>query len=204
MILKNGGLRAVLKVEPINFNLKSETEQQGIIAGYQAFINTLSFSLQVCVQSRRVNIDPYIGQIREIARTHKNELLQKQTEEYANFIERVVEVADIMQKHFYVIIPLDDEPIADKPKSSLKQFMGWMKIDDNESKAVLRYKYFVSKHNKLKERINLVESGLNNIDLQTTRLNTRDLIQLYYQAYNPRTSKEQKLEGDLNTDDMVL
>jgi len=201
VILKNGGLRAILTVEALNFNLKSETEQQGIISGYQAFINTLGFPVQICVRSRKVNIDPYIGQIREVARKQDNDLLRNQTIAYANFIEKIVEVADIMTKNFYVIIPLDD---SQEKKSGLSKFFKWMGIDDTEAKAVQRYKLFVDKHVKLKDRINLVESGLNNIGLITRRLQTSELIELYYQYYNPRTSQEQKLSDNINTAPLVL
>lgn len=200
VILKNGGLRAVLSVEALNFNLKSETEQQGIIAGYQAFINTLTFPLQVCVRSRKVNIDPYIIQIREIARKQENDLLRNQTIAYANFIEKICEVADIMTKSFFVVIPLDD---SQETKSSLAKFFEWMGLDDTEAKAVQRYRLFVEKHNKLKDRMNLVESGLNNVGLITRRLTTSELIELYYQYYNPHTSQEQKLGGSINTAPLV-
>jgi Fe2+ transport system protein B len=201
VILKTGGLRAVMDVEALNFNLKSETEQQGIIAGYQAFINTLSFPVQVVIRSRKVNIDPYISQIRDIARKQENDLLRDQTIAYANFIEKIVDVADIMTKKFYIIIPLDD---SQEKKSALSNFFKWLGLDDTEAKAIQRYRDFVQKHSKLKDRINLVESGLNNIGLITKRLTTGQLIELYYQSYNPHTSQEQKLQDNINTAPLVL
>jgi len=200
VLLKSGGLRAILSVEALNFNLKSETEQQGIIAGYQAFINTLGFPLQVCIRSRKVNIDPYIDHIREIARKQENDLLRSQTIAYANFIEKIVDVADIMTKNFYVVIPLDD---SQEKKSALSNFFKWMGLDDTEGKLVQRYRLFINKHSKLNDRVNLVESGLNNIGLITRRLPTSDLIELYYQYYNPHTSQEQKLSGTVNTAPLV-
>lgn len=200
VILKSGGMRAVLSVEALNFNLKSETEQQGIIAGYQAFINTLAFPLQICIRSRKVNIDPYIIQIREIARKQDNDLLRNQTLAYASFIEKIVEVADIMTKRFFVIIPLDD---SQEKQTPLSKFFKWIGLDDTEAKAVQRYRYFVEKHNKLKDRINLVESGLNNIGLITRRMSTGELIELYYQTYNPSQSQEEKLSADINTSPIV-
>ena len=195
VILKKGGLRAVLEVEALNFNLKSETEQQGIISGYESFINTLIFPLQIVVRSTKVNIDPYIGQIREMANKQENELLREQTEAYANFMDKIVEVADIMQKRFLVVVPLDDN---EEKKSSLSQFFSWVGIDDSASKVNHRRKYFMEKAGKLKERVNLVESGLHNVGLRTRRLSTMELIELYYQIYNPKTSQEQKLPKNLN------
>ena len=147
-----------------------------------------------------MNIDPYIIQIREIARKQENDLLRNQTIAYANFIEKICEVADIMTKSFFVVIPLDD---SQETKSSLAKFFEWMGLDDTEAKAVQRYRLFVEKHNKLKDRMNLVESGLNNVGLITRRLTTSELIELYYQYYNPHTSQEQKLGGSINTAPLV-
>jgi|TARA_Y100000310_G_scaffold175693_1_gene175754 hypothetical protein len=201
VLLKKGGLRAVLDVETLNFNLKSETEQQGIIAGYEAFINTLTFPLQIVVRSTKVNIDPYIEQIHQKAIAQENELLREQTESYAVFVEKIVEVADIMQKKFLVVIPLDD---AEEKKSPLSQFFSWIGIDDSSSKITYRRKYFNEKVAKLKDRVNLVDAGLRNIGLSTRRLTTMELIELYYEIYNPKTSQEQKLPKDLNTAQLQL
>ncbi|MDP7477505.1 MAG: hypothetical protein QF442_03595 [Candidatus Peribacteraceae bacterium] len=196
VLLKKGGLRAVLEVETLNFNLKSETEQLGIIAGYESFINTLTFPLQIVVRSTKVNIDPYIEQIHKKAVMQENDLLREQTESYAMFVEKIVEVADIMQKKFLVIVPLND---TEEKKSPLSQFFSWIGIDDSKSKITYHRKYFNEKSTKLKDRVNLVDAGLRNIGLGTRRLNTMELIELYYKIYNPTTSQEQKLPKDLNT-----
>ena len=203
VVLKNGGLRAVLAVEALNFNLKSETEQKGIIAGYQSFVNTIDFPLQISIRSTKINIDPYIEQLRNRAKEQPNELLRDQTVEYANFIERIVEAADIMQKRFYVVIPLDDHP---KRKSLIATFLEWIGIDDSTSKALARHQMFEKRVSPLRDRINLVEAGLNSVGLATRRLTTRELLELYYQVYNPGTSQEQKLSkiSDLNTAELVL
>ena len=201
VVLKNGGLRAVLGVEPLNFNLKSETEQEGIIAGYQSFINTLTFPVQIIIRSTKVNIAPYIDQIRDKAKKQDNKLLKDQTIAYALFIENLVEVADIMQKRFYIIIPQDDRP----PKqNNLAQFLNWMNIDDSAAKVSKKNRRFHQRSILLRDRINLVESGLHNVGLISKRLSTRELIELYYEMYNPKTSQNQKLPKELNTEDLVL
>lgn len=203
VILKNGGLRAVLLVEALNFNLKSETEQKGIISGYQSFVNTLEFPLQISIRSTKLNIDPYLEQLKARAEEQTNPLLKEQTVEYAAFVERIVDVADIMQKRFYVIVPIDDSAPR---KSTLAQFLAWFGIDDTAAKALKRYKQFQHKSIPLRDRINLVEAGLNNIGLATRRLKTKELIELYYQVYNPETSQEQKIKNteDLHTETLVL
>ncbi|MDD4318826.1 MAG: hypothetical protein PHW10_00655 [Candidatus Peribacteraceae bacterium] len=203
VVLKNGGLRAVLQVEAINFNLKSETEQQGIIAGYQSFVNTLDFPLQIVIRSSRMNIDPYLNNLRGLAENQKNDLLKEQTLAYADFIERLVDVADIMQKRFFVVVPMD---MSGSQKSLLEQFFRWLSIDDTPGKIAQRHREFGTGNTKLKDRVTLVQTGLQNIGLASHRLSTRELIELYYQIYNPKTSQEQKLPADeqLHVDQTVL
>lgn len=203
VVLKNGGLRAVLEIEPLNFNLKSETEQQGIIAGYEAFINTIVFPLQICVISSRVNIEPYIEHIHEQAGSQKNDLLREQTISYATFVEKIVELADIMQKKFYVIIPLDDTP---KKKKGFSQLFQWLNVDDTLAKALQRNQKFSGLQNRLKERIDLIEAGLKNIGLGTRRLKTIELIELYYKLYNGGNKQAVKLpeDGNYNTEKNIL
>jgi hypothetical protein len=191
VILKNGGFRAVLKVEALNFSLKSETEQQGIIAGYESFVNTLNFPLQIVVRSSKINIDPYLDQLKDIASRQQNDLLREQTLSYAAFMDKLVDVAEIMQKKFYVVIPLDGSV---RKKTMIEQFMGWFNQDDTAAKAAQRQRDFQSHGHQLKDRVNLIQTGLENIGLQSTRLNTQELIELYYGIFNPSTSQEQKLK----------
>lgn len=205
VILKNGGLRAILQVEPINFNLKSETEQQGIVAGYEAFVNTLVFPLQILIRSTRVNIEPYLNHIHEHAAKQTSELLQGQTKAYAKFIERIVDIADIMQKRFYLVIPLEELPTKSR-RSALDQFMSWMRhTDDSLAKVMQRNKRLSGQLPRLKERIDLVESGLHNIGITTKRLDTMEIIQLYYDIYNHDIIGSQKLPtDDLNTSSTAI
>lgn len=207
VLLKNGGLRAVLQIEPLNFNLKSETEQQGIITGYESFLNTLFFPLQIIMRSTKVNIEPYLDHIQEKAKGQKNMLLKDQTLAYANFVERIVEVADIMQKQFYIIIPLDDGVKSKGGQNTpLSQFFSWMNVDDTLSKALQRNQKLSGQLSRLKERVDLVETGLRNIGLAPRRLQTLELIQLYYKMYNQHQSQTQKLaqDGNFNTSMEVL
>jgi hypothetical protein len=194
VLLKNGGLRAVIQVEALNFNLKSETEQQGIISGYESFVNTLSFPMQIVVRSSKLNIDPYILQLRTIAANQPNELLKNQTLSYADFVEKLVDMAQIMQKKFYVIVPLD---MAARKKGLLEQFFGWIQQEDSWTRAAARNREFNAGRKTLQERVNVVQIGLENIGLQSKRLETHELVELFYGIYNPQTSQEQKLPTDM-------
>ena len=195
VLLKNGGLRAVLLVEAVNFNLKSETEQRGIIAGYGAFVNTLTFPLQVVMRSTKANIDDYIAGIRTMADKQQNALLKDQTLGYASFIERLLDVADIMQKRFYVVVSVDR---GTRKKTIFEKFFEWLSPEDTGSKAAARNRDFSAGAKELAERVELVQTGLANIGLHSKRLPTRDLLELFYQIYNPKTSQREKIPGDLS------
>ncbi len=195
VLLKNGGLRAVLLVEAVNFNLKSEVEQQGIIAGYGSFLNTITFPLQVIIRSMRTNIDEYINSLQVIGEKQQNELLKSQTNSYIAFIQRLLDVADIMQKRFYVVVPFDH--VATK-KTLVGQFLDWISPDDSSGKASERIRGFPQASKALTERVELVAAGLNNIGLHCKRLNTRELLSMYYEIYNPKTSQHQKIPADLS------
>lgn len=203
VMLKNGGLRAVLQVEALNFNLKSETEQQGIIAGYEGLVNTLTFPLQIVVRSSKMNIDPYLAALRDLGEKQQNPLLKNQTFSYANFVEQLIDVADIMQKRFYVVVPLDQSA---RQRGLLEQFFSWISPDDSTVKAAQRSRDFAAGGRSLKDRVNLMQAGLENIGLMCKRLSTHQLIELYYQIYNPKTSQEQKLPGEdqLKVDRTIL
>ena len=204
VILKNGGLRAVIEVEALNFNLKSEMEQQAIIAGYGAFMNTLTFPLQIVIRSTKTNIDDYLGTIRTLGENQQNPLLQHQTLAYADFMQRLVEVAEIMQKRFLIVVPMDH---GMRKKTLIEQFFDWLNPDDTASKATVRRRDFNSGIKLLNERVDLISSGLTNIGLRLKRLPTRELIELYYQIYNPKTAQTQKMPADpgqLKTEGMTL
>lgn len=195
LLLKNGGVRAVLKVEALNFNLKSETEQQGIIAGYGAFVNTLTFPLQIVIRSFKTNIDEYLFQMKGYADKQQNTLLKEQTEGYMNFMQRLVEVADIMQKRFYVIVPVDH---GEHKKTFTEKFFDWIHPDDTSAKASQRNREFSGLNKQLNERVDLVAAGLANVGLHTDRLHTRELLEVLYQVYNPKTSQLEKIPQDMD------
>ena len=204
VVLKNGGLRAVLKVNSLNFNLKSEVEQQGIIAGYQGFLNTLIFPVQILIRSTRLNIDPYLKTLRDKTQNQTNPLLKDQTIDYTDFMEKLVDIADIMQKNFFVIVPMD---APSKAKRGLfTRFFDWMNIDDTRSKALQRSREFHAYSKVLRDRITLVQSGLENVGITMRRLKTDELVQLYYTIYNPTSSQKEKFNSvsELNADKSEL
>ena len=108
VVLDDGSLRAVVAVSSTNFDLKSQDEQNSIIFNFQRFLNSLDFPVQILMQSRKMEIGGYLEKLKRLAEKQTNELLRVQTEEYTEFIARLIENASIMNKNFYVIIPLGE------------------------------------------------------------------------------------------------
>lgn len=203
LVLKNGGLRAVLKVTSLNFNLKSEAEQNAIIYSYQSFLNTLEFPIQIIVRSRKLDLDHYIEKLKGIAEKQPNALLQKQTHEYIDYIQRLIEYADIMEKEFYVVVPTD--PPRAVSQNFIEKFWGRMHPADSVSAIVKRHQEFEQLKKTLAQRTTIISTGLENCGLKVEPLATADLITLFYQIYNPLTSRNEKVEDvsqvDLESDE---
>ncbi|PIR66962.1 MAG: hypothetical protein COU51_01100 [Parcubacteria group bacterium CG10_big_fil_rev_8_21_14_0_10_36_14] len=188
VIMKDGTLRAVLLASSINFALKSEEEQQAIISGYVGFLNSLDFSLQIVIQSRRLNIEKYIEKLRELGKNQKNELLKIQIADYRQFIGELIEMGDIMSKKFYVAIPYS--PFTNKQKGFFSRFK---EILTPASAISMDKKEFLKRKRDLMLRVESVSSGLQSMGVYTIQLDTQSLIELYYDAYNPDLRESQKL-----------
>jgi len=188
VVLKNGTLRSVLMVSSVNFALKAEEEQNAIIQGYISFLNSLSFPLQVVVQSRQLNIDTYLEDLKKREQAQTNELLRRQTASYREYIKELISLGQIMSKHFYVTIPY--EPAQDSKKSFLSRlgaiFAPAQVIRLKESK-------FRQYQEELDRRVDQVYSSLQSLGLASTKLDTQSLIELYYNTYNPYISQNEKL-----------
>jgi len=99
----------VVKCSTINFLLKNTDEQDAIIISFQRFLNSLDFPIQVLVRSKKLDIESYLSNLNEKAIKQTNQLLQNQTYEYIEYLRKLIEVAQIMKKEFYIIIPFDNE-----------------------------------------------------------------------------------------------
>ena len=192
LILKDGSLRSVLEVQSMNFHLKSEEEQNAIIYSYQGFLNTLEFPIQITVQSRRLNIDAYISSLETIQKTQPNELLANLTLDYTDYMKKLVEYADIMANHFYVIVPYDTDKTVTRP-GILQQFLNNIAPQDTISKFKIRMDAFEDDRKKLSTRMSVIRTGLEACNLKTRELTTPELIELFYEYYNPLTARNQKI-----------
>jgi hypothetical protein len=192
LILKNGGVRAILKTSSVNVHLKSEDEQNAVIYSYQNFLNTLEFPIQIVVRSKKLDLDNYLDDLGGIAKKQTHTLLKEQTVDYIDYIKRLIEYADIMQKEFYVVIPYDP-PRAKKP-TLIQKFMQRMSQKDSIMELRQRNREFETLYKGLMQRVNVTSSGLQNCGLKAEQLKTDGLVTLFYECYNPRTSRLQKFK----------
>ena len=191
VILKNGGLRAGVKTSSINLHLKSEEEQNAVIFSYQHFLNSIEFPIQIVVRSKKLDLDNYIAKLKKIEAKQDNRLLQEQTAEYIEYIQKLIEYADIMEKEFYVIIPQD--PFRAQKQGFLKSLIENFNPKDTASKIAQRKHEFTELRKQLTQRVNVVKTGLENCGLHVEPLGTQQLIELFYETYNPLTARNQKL-----------
>ncbi len=188
VVMKDGTLRAVLLVSSINFALKSEDEQNAVIDAYVRFLNNLSFTLQIVIQSRELDIDNYLEYLKTKEKEQMNKLLKVQTADYIEYIKELTSLGKIMNKRFYVVVPYD--PMTDKHKS----FFSLLSEALRPATIIkLKDKTFKTYQEMLGRRINSVVGGLESLGVAVARLDTQSLIELYYKTYNPETAKNQEL-----------
>ncbi len=199
LILKNGGIRTILEVSSINFNLKSEAEQNAIIYSYQRFLNSLNFPVQILIKSRKLDIDNYLEDLRVRMNSQKNELLKNQMKEYIEYITKLVEFTDIMEKRFFVIIP--QNPMRAEKKSTWRSFLEKISPEDKVIDVIKRRKEFKNLKKELDEKENIATTGLTNCGLIVSKLNTEKIIEIFYQGYNPQLSRNQKIN---HLDDLAM
>jgi len=198
IILKNGGLRSVLKVSGLNFELKSESEQNDLIIGWRNFINNIDFSLQIIIQSRKLNINDYLDTLSQKFEKEPNELLKIQAQDYLEFLRNFVGLYGIIRKTFYVIVTYESMPT--KPAGLVGKFSEGFKSMFNLTRPAFTTTVKISDEDFIKYQKQLlirqdgVISGLSRLGLEAVPLTTEELIQLFYNLYNPETLEKQKLE----------
>ncbi|MGC8651267.1 MAG: hypothetical protein ACP5RX_01470 [Minisyncoccia bacterium] len=197
LILKNGSLRSVLEVSGINLDLKSEDEQNTILTGWRNLLNNLDFSLEIIIHSRRLNIDPYLNFLQEKISQEQLELLKIQGEDYYSFIKGLVTENNIMRKKFYLIIPYD--PVIIKPKNALSQMGDSFKSLLNLGREsfnvmnLLTEEEFNQYYQQLMIRRDNVVTNLYRLGLTSRPLETKELIEFFFNLYNPETFEKESL-----------
>lgn len=193
VIMKDGSFRAVVACQSINFDLMSETEREAVEYSYQNFLNSLNFTVQILVRSQRVDIGPYIERLTQMRRNNDNMLLGVLMDDYINFIDILSQEANIMDKSFFIVIPYYGSADLEHAVQQTKNF--FKALNKNKGQGVTRIGRDV--YNKAIEELNnrteTVISGLFQIGIQSVRLNTKELSELFYNFNNPDTAVREPL-----------
>jgi type IV secretory pathway VirB4 component len=181
VVLKDGGLRAVLLASSINFALKSEDEQTAFIVQFQNFLNSLDFSVQIFVQSRMLDIRPYVATLEAQYKEQLDDLMRVQIREYIEFIKSFTEAANIMTKNFFVVVPYSPGNVAIRGRNPLNM-LPWKRQAGGAAEA---NRTFEEQMTQLEQRISIVQQGLVRTGVRTVQLGTEEAIELLYKLFNP-------------------
>lgn len=177
VILKNGGMRSVVLATSLNFALKSSDEQSAILLQFQNFLNSLDFSVQIFIQSKKLDIRPYIALLEDRYKEQQTELMKIQVREYIDFIRTFVESTNIMTKSFFVVVPYDPPIMGTGSKNPFAKSAG--------SGAVTADDKFTEYRSQLEQRVAVVEQGLVRCGIRTAELGTEEVVELFYKLFNP-------------------
>lgn len=192
VVTKKGQFCQVIMVNSVNFGLKSEDEQNAIISQYQAFLNSVSFPIEIVMHSKRLDLTNYIKDLQGRITKEPNELIRYQIQEYIDFITKLISIANIMDKKFFIVIPIQLHP-GEMPRTGLlTSLLG----NPNEHLKVPLKDFLVLKQS-LQERSNLIISGLASMGITSQILSTKQLIELFYRTYNSEDAQNAKLPQEL-------
>ena len=183
VILKDGTMRALVMASSVNFALKSTDEQQAILAQFQNFVNSLNFSIEIFIQSRRLDIRPYLALLETKYKEQTSELLKIQTREYIGFVKSFTETTNVMTKAFYVVIPYSPSVLFSKD-NKFDSFLGG-KTGTKEEIKKTEVENFEEARTQIEQRINVVEQGLVRCGVRVAQLGTEELIEVFYKLFNP-------------------
>lgn len=202
VIMNDGSFRSVVMLKSINFDLMSPGEREGVEAGYQSFLNSLYFPVQIFIRSERVDIRPYIEHLDKIRSEHDNMLLAMLMEDYLEFISGLAQETNIMDKRFYMVIPFFPKADIQKALTQSKNFFSGLTsmFSNKEQHVVINERDLEAGKTELRNRVQAVLAGLQQCGVQGVPLDTQELIELYYDTYNPDTASRQQLK---NFDDLT-
>lgn len=181
--LEDGSIRAILLASAINIALKSPDEQQAIVMQFQGFLNSIEFSIEISIQSRRYDIKPYLLTLERRIEQQQEELLRLQTKEYIEFIKWFTDSVNIMSKKFYVVIPYSGSTFTTKKDSGgiLSQLFKPKKSSSFRENSAR----FEEQRSQLEQRIAIVKGGLSRFGVRSEQLNTEQAIEVFYNMFNP-------------------
>ena len=194
IILKDGSLRMVLLASSINLALKSSDEQQAIIMQFQNFLNSLDFSTQIVIQSRRYDVRPYLATLEEMMAKQTEPLLKVQTKEYMEFIREFSDTNAIMKKQFFLCVPYGGSAIVSQ-SGILKKFLPGKDVPKTTPGISDKEADFEESRSQLEQRIGVIEQGLARCGIRTARLGTEEVVEVFYKWFNPGESAQSVMDS---------
>ena len=197
VIMNDGSFRSVIMVKSINFDLMSPKEREAVEYSYQGFLNSLYFPIQIFIHSRKVDLGPYIEKLDKIRTEHENMLLSLLMEDYINYMDQLALQTNIMDKKFYLVIPFFPTADIQKAISASKGLFSGISglLSTKEQHVVVNETDLNKAKDELKNRVQAVLNGLLQCGIQGLPLDTQELIELYYDVYNPDTATRQELKN---------
>lgn len=165
LILLGNQYRAILEVSSLNFELRSEEEQDAIIDTYESFLNSVGSSLQILVRTREIDMDKYLADLTERLDYEAEEIYRSQLKNYDEFIRSLITTNKILTRHFYIIVPY--------------------KPTDNAEFELIR--------EQLNIKLDIVAKGMMRLGMHTTQLTSLEVLDLFYSFYSPAQAKIQPL-----------
>jgi hypothetical protein len=204
VIMSDGSFRSVVMVKSINFDLMSPQEQEAVEYSYQGFLNSLYFPIQIFIRSQKVDLQPYIQKLDKIRTEHENMLLALLMDDYIAYIDQLAQQTNIMDKKFYVVVPYFPVITTQKALTQSKNFFSGISqlFNTREDHVVINEGDLEKAKAELRNRVQAVLGGLQQCGIQGLPLDTQELIELYYDTYNPDTATRQQLKNfnDLTAD----
>lgn len=204
-IMHDGSFRAVVMTKSINFDLMAPEEREAVEYSYQGFINSLYFPIQIFIRSSKVDIRPYMEKLNKLRAEQDNMLLGLLTEDYIDYITALAQETNIMDKKFYIVIPYYPKGLenAQQALEQSKGFFSGLFGGNKQGVVTINEETLEKSKQELRNRVQAVMSGLNQMGVQGIPLDTQELIELYYDAYNPDTATRQQL-GNVPVDDLTV
>lgn len=193
VIMNDGSARAVVTCRSINFDLMSDRERDAAEFSYQQMLNSLYFPIQICIRSQRVDLEPYLERLVKISREQDNMLLAVLMGDYIDFIDQLSQQTNIMSKNFFIVVPYYPAGDLSSAVNTSKNFLSNLFAAQTQQRVRIDERTYSKIKEELNNRVNALVGGLAQMGIRSVRLNTKELGELYYNAYNPDTAVRQPL-----------
>jgi len=196
VILKDGGLRSIIRVTGLNIDLKNYDEQQQTVEQYKRFLNGLDFPIQILIRNNYLELSDYISYMKDNVNVVAHPSLKAQWDAYINFLTNInSQQGLIFVKEFYIIIPYYslEEDTKNVRKSRFKKFTDALSRQETPEKIVERYRGFLRNDKFLDTRSSVVIEWLRWVGMFAEKLTLSEIIALLFKEYNPDAHKDQAL-----------